>query len=623
MYASAALLSVTALLLWATSMSYASTAAGLSHPSAAIEKLGVPQGDPMADGADRFQAGRLNDHFDKLASHEANARLAAMLREKDAQPASSGQVSGLLTGKRIQDTPTTASGGLQDAEALKWKSSSHADADHQHAKSERETNAAAEPGLQRDITDRTQDDFRLHGEGTAGLQREGNSLATNREKRSYDEAYMQSIGYDPLAGWRAKQYDDYYLQSLGYDPNMPWTGKRFDDSYMQSIGYDPLMAWDKKRNDDSFLQSVGYDPTLAWGDKHYDDSFLQSIGYDPTMAWGKRRDDIYKYNPARFYWDYMNKNSKNTEASDRNEDVHDENEISEAYFRRGEVNVEPILTKRSIRPRMFIGVDDYKRSPSEMGPRGFHEGIFNDHFGYFSPVKRNKRYAEKESSLISESGGTHQVDENAPKNLPAKRKFGMGSRGFHGDTFSSGFGDFGTMKKRYHGMTSSGFHGDTFSNGFGDFGTMKKRYNDMTSSGFYGDTFSNGFGDFGTMKKRYHGMTSSGFHGDTFSSGFGDFGTMKKRYGGMTSSGFHGDTFSGGFGDFVTMKKRFPALTPDDYRKAVVNHRLAVMLNNPKILRENMGVTSTSLGRDLPSTEMLPNQTKSRTVSANDDDESR
>lgn len=62
-------------------------------------------------------------------------------------------------------------------------------------------------------------------------------------------------------------------------------------------------------------------------------------------------------------------------------------------------------------------------------------------------------------------------------------------------------------------MGASGFHGDTFSNGFGDFDTMKRHYpypnwadkikksQEMTKSGFYGDTFNGGFGEFNPMKK--------------------------------------------------------------------------------------------------------------------------
>ena len=50
---------------------------------------------------------------------------------------------------------------------------------------------------------------------------------------------------------------------------------------------------------------------------------------------------------------------------------------------------------------------------------------------------------------------------------------GMGENGFHGDTFSSGFGDFSTAKRKRFSNTN-GFYGDTFSSGFGDFYTAKR-----------------------------------------------------------------------------------------------------------------------------------------------------
>ena len=101
------------------------------------------------------------------------------------------------------------------------------------------------------------------------------------------------------------------------------------------------------------------------------------------------------------------------------------------------------------------------------------------------------------------------------KRIPIHKRFSSDMNGFHGDTFSNGFGDFMTAKKR---LVNS-FHGDTFSDGFGDFMTAKKR---LVNS-FHGDTFSDGFGDFMTAKKKR--MINS-FHGDTFSDGFGDFATV-------------------------------------------------------------------------------------------------
>jgi len=80
------------------------------------------------------------------------------------------------------------------------------------------------------------------------------------------------------------------------------------------------------------------------------------------------------------------------------------------------------------------------------------------------------------------------------------------------------------VHKRMDGFGSmDGFHGDTFSSGFGDFSTAKRGKRLMTGSGFYGgDTFSQGFGDFSTAKR----SGTYDFHGDTFSDGFGDFMTV-------------------------------------------------------------------------------------------------
>ena len=75
------------------------------------------------------------------------------------------------------------------------------------------------------------------------------------------------------------------------------------------------------------------------------------------------------------------------------------------------------------------------------------------------------------------------------------KRMDMGMDGFHGDTFSSGFGDFSTAKRKRL-MTGSGFYGgDTFSQGFGDFSTAKR----SGTYDFHGDTFSDGFGDFTTV----------------------------------------------------------------------------------------------------------------------------
>ena len=78
------------------------------------------------------------------------------------------------------------------------------------------------------------------------------------------------------------------------------------------------------------------------------------------------------------------------------------------------------------------------------------------------------------------------------------KKMDMGLNGFHGDTFSSGFGDFSTAKRKRMMSNSNGFYGDTFSDGFGDFSTAKRKRS-MGLNAFHGDTFSQGFGDFETV----------------------------------------------------------------------------------------------------------------------------
>jgi len=65
--------------------------------------------------------------------------------------------------------------------------------------------------------------------------------------------------------------------------------------------------------------------------------------------------------------------------------------------------------------------------PKRSGAKGFHEGIFDDGFGGFSTFrKRNLR------------------------NLAVKRRPEMDPRGFDGDAFTGGFGDFYTMKRSQH-----------------------------------------------------------------------------------------------------------------------------------------------------------------------------
>ena len=76
-----------------------------------------------------------------------------------------------------------------------------------------------------------------------------------------------------------------------------------------------------------------------------------------------------------------------------------------------------------------------------------------------------------------------------------RKRMDNGMEDFHGDTFSSGFGDFSTTRRKKFMEGSDFYDGDTFSQGFGDFATTKKRMD----TNFYGDTFSGGFGEFSTV----------------------------------------------------------------------------------------------------------------------------
>eukprot|EP00090_Calanus_glacialis_P011329 TRINITY_DN19755_c0_g1_i1.p1 TRINITY_DN19755_c0_g1~~TRINITY_DN19755_c0_g1_i1.p1 ORF type:complete len:129 (-),score=21.01 TRINITY_DN19755_c0_g1_i1:203-556(-) len=86
-------------------------------------------------------------------------------------------------------------------------------------------------------------------------------------------------------------------------------------------------------------------------------------------------------------------------------------------------------------------------------------------------------------------------------NLRSKRKPEMDTYGFHGDTFSGGFGDFHPAKKRnpYELPFAA-------PDGFGSrqdnpFYQQFKRRHEMDTNGFHGDTFSSGFGNFYPAKR--------------------------------------------------------------------------------------------------------------------------
>ncbi|XP_065349601.1 uncharacterized protein LOC135945693 [Cloeon dipterum] len=120
-----------------------------------------------------------------------------------------------------------------------------------------------------------------------------------------------------------------------------------------------------------------------------------------------------------------------------------------------------------------------KRNPFGINARGFHEDIFDHDYGSFSPMRKRSVPSEE-----LHSRNKRATDPKQHQKLGwSKRRPEMDSSGFHGDTFSSGFGDFWTMRKR--AMMA-----------------MNKRRPEMDSAGFYGDTFTNGFGDFWTVRKK-------------------------------------------------------------------------------------------------------------------------
>lgn len=201
--------------------------------------------------------------------------------------------------------------------------------------------------------------------------------------------------------------------------------------------------------------------------------------------------------------------------------------------------------------------------------------------------------------------------------IEVHKKMGdMNMHGFHGDTFSDGFGHFSTSKrasglrdgsddqwtvysvpKRNFGQDA--FHGDTFSDGFGQFSPTKRTvahdsfYNDYAdvvdhptkrnfeNDAFHANTFSDGFGMFSPTKrhnlddvmspaKKSFGLDA--FHGDTFTDGFGQFSPTKRSPSELEAyplrkalskrstlkrtfgnDVFHSDTFSDGFGHFNTV----------------------------------------------------------------------
>ncbi|CAB3377067.1 Hypothetical predicted protein [Cloeon dipterum] len=85
-----------------------------------------------------------------------------------------------------------------------------------------------------------------------------------------------------------------------------------------------------------------------------------------------------------------------------------------------------------------------KRNPFGINARGFHEDIFDHDYGSFSPMRKRSVPSEELHSRNKRS-----TDPKQHQKLGwSKRRPEMDSSGFHGDTFSSGFGDFWTMHQK-------------------------------------------------------------------------------------------------------------------------------------------------------------------------------
>ncbi|KAK3917624.1 Coagulation factor V [Frankliniella fusca] len=152
-----------------------------------------------------------------------------------------------------------------------------------------------------------------------------------------------------------------------------------------------------------------------------------------------------------------------------------------------------------------------------------------------------------------------------------------GAMGFHGDTFTSGFGDFNTMKRKR--SPGESLQDNAFADDFGNFGTMKRgpaKQQDggaggRSSDGPHSDMFSSGFGDFNTMKRGNDTLPPvrtvkvkrsniaeilvPGYHvqGEKPPAHQDETNNKKRR---NASTDISGDTLNSPFGDFNTMRRR-------------------------------------------------------------------
>lgn len=147
--------------------------------------------------------------------------------------------------------------------------------------------------------------------------------------------------------------------------------------------------------------------------------------------------------------------------------------------------------------------DTMKKRRPEMDSSGFHGDTFRSGMGYFDTMK--KRRPEMDSSGFY--GDTFDAGMGYFDTMK-KRRPEMDASGFYADTFNGGLNFFDTMKRRQE-MNPRSFTDSTLNDNMANPDTMSKspikRRHVMGSDGFHGDTFSSGFGYFDTMKKRQRG----------------------------------------------------------------------------------------------------------------------
>ena len=92
-----------------------------------------------------------------------------------------------------------------------------------------------------------------------------------------------------------------------------------------------------------------------------------------------------------------------------------------------------IIDIESFPADIYAGIFDPKRS----GSKGFHEGIFDDGFGGFSTLRKRSGSKGFHEGIFDDGfGGFETYRKRNLRNLAAKRRPEMDSRGIDGDAFT-------------------------------------------------------------------------------------------------------------------------------------------------------------------------------------------